>query len=427
MANKNLATADSVSSMLRTDSVMVEVNGSIRRISLDNFIESLNSGDTQMLRSVAWGVPIKQTTQSSPNWGRVGNLDLFEEYKSQCGRYLVKNNGHGAKLGKSNSGIYADGTTLDESIGHVLWHAPELHYRVLLDSISGEPILWMSQVPLGGHSIPEQNVGAYMGSMSGSALTSRSGQTVAASKTINAFWNAAQVNGSEWGLEDYNFRRLLMMLCLSEYGNPDIQNCLGNGVGGVSGVTWANAQSLPTGATKSNGDQTAANSIDVGGTNSNRINFLGVEDPYQWYWEFIQGIYFGNSGNSGQDGTEVFIYEGNRLPSSSELATHPDGDYRQLTRLTTNGYVKEMACGEFFDLIATVLGGGGSSYWADYFYGNTTGQVCLWGASAESDATAGLGSAYSNRAWSFSHSSFGSRLAYYGKLTKLDGKELVAE
>ena len=32
----------------------------------------------------------------------------------------------------------------------------------------------------------------------------------------------------------------------------------------------------------------------------------------------LQGVYFGNSGNSGQTGTEIFIYEGNRMPSAEE-------------------------------------------------------------------------------------------------------------
>lgn len=429
MALKALATAAQVQSILRTNSIMVEVDGSIRRITLDKFIDSINSGDTSLLRSVAWGVPIKQASQSSSAWGRVGNLDMWALFKSQCGRYLVKNNGHAAKLSVNNSGVYADGTALDESIGHVLFVSPDLYYRVITDAITNEPILWMSLIPIGGKVLKSKKVGAYLGSMAGSALTSRSGKNVAASKTINAFWNAAQVNGAQWGLEDYEFRKLLIMIALSEYGNPNIQACLGNGVGGDSGVTWdSRVTGLLTGATKGNGDAFAANPITVeGGSHCNRVSVLGVEDPYQWYWEMIQGIYFGNSGNSGQAGTEVFLYEGNRMPSSAELASHPSGDYRQLARLTTNGYVSRMILGDFFDVIASQLGAGSTDHWCDYFYGNNTGQLCLWGARAADGADAGLGSAYSNLGWSVSYSYIGSRLAYYGELTVMSGAQLVAE
>ena len=137
-------------------------------------------------------------------------------------------------------------------------------------------------------------------------------------------------------------------------------------------------------------------------------------------------MYCGSANNSGQNGTEIFIYEGNRMPSSSELATHPSGDYRQLTRPTTSGYIAQMILGEHFDVMAKSLAGGGTSYWCDYSYNNNTGQLVLWGAFANPGANAGLGVASSRNAWSFSSSSFGSRLAYYGELTFMSGAELVA-
>ena len=65
MALKSLATAAQVQSILKTNSIMVEVDGSIRRITLDKLIDSINAGNEELLRSVAWGVPIKQGTQTS--------------------------------------------------------------------------------------------------------------------------------------------------------------------------------------------------------------------------------------------------------------------------------------------------------------------------------------------------------------------------
>ena len=358
MALKSLATAAQVQSILKTNSIMVEVDGSIRRITLDKLIDSINAGNEELLRSVAWGVPIKQGTQTSSEWGRVGNLDMWALFKSQCGRYLVKNNGHAAKLSVSNSGIFADGTALDESIGHVLFHAPKLYYKVQEDAVSGIPYLWMSLIPIGGHFIPETNIGAYKGSMAGTALASRSGAKPAGSKTITAFWNAAQVNGPQWGLINYQHKQLMMMLLLSEYGNPNAQAVLGNGVTGTNNSSdYSTPLTWDLGATKSLGD--ACGKIDFewetsGGvtvTGANHVSLFGIEDPYALQWEFTQGIYCGNSGNENQDGSEVFIYEGNRMPSADELANHPIGDYRQLTRLTSSGYVREETVGEFFDLV----------------------------------------------------------------------------
>ena len=153
---------------------------------------------------------------------------------------------------------------------------------------------------------------------------------------------------------------------------------------------------------------------------------MGIENPYAQQWEMSQGVYCGSSNNSGQTGAEIFIYEGNRMPSSSELATHPEGDYRQLTRLTSEGYISQMILGEHFDIFAKKTGGGGTSYWCDYSYANSTGQLVLWGAHAADGAGAGLGCASSYYAWSLSTSNIGSRLAYYGELTFMSGAELVA-
>ena len=226
----------------------------------------------------------------------------------------------------------------------------------------------------------------------------------------------------------------MMMLQLSEFGNPSAQATLGTGVGGTNNdwVDWQTPLSWPMGATKSLGDRFGnvpvswTNSAGTVVQNACHVSLMGIEDPYMLQWEMCQGIYCGSSNNSAQDGTEIFIYEGNRMPSSSELATHPEGDYRQLTRLTTEGYISQMIIGEYFDILAKKLGAGGTSGWGDYNYANSTGQLVLWGAFADVGACAGLGYAGSVDAWSTSRSNFGSRLAYYGELTFMSGAELVA-
>ena len=96
------------------------------------------------------------------------------------------------------------------------------------------------------------------------------------------------------------------------------------------------------------------------------------------------------------------------MPSADELANHPIGDYRQLTRLTSNSYVREETVGEFFDLVPKVHGGGSTQYWGDYHYANATGQVVFWGGSARSGAYCGLASAASINAWSDSAADNGS-------------------
>lgn len=434
MAKKNLATAQTVQSMLRSNCVFIEVDGAVRRISLDNLMNAINEGNEELLREVAWGVPLKQATQSSPAWGRVGNLDMWAQYKALTGRYLVKNNGKAAKLSVSNSGVYADGTTLDESIGHVMVHAPRLYYLVKIDAVTNIPTLWMSMLPIGGHYIEAITLGAYLGSVQSSALVSRSGVVPTGNKTINQFWTAAQVNGAKWGLMSYDHQRWLMMMALSEYGNPNIQAMLGNGITGSNdgGGDWQTPLTWAVGETKSLGDgfgKVDKSWTSSGGTavqNACHVSVLGIEDPYALMWQMLQGIYCGNSGNEDQDGTEVFIYQGNRMPSAAELAAHPAGDYRELTRPTSSNYISRETLGEFFDLIPSSLSGGGStSYWCDYFYGNNTGQLFLLGGSADCGASCGLACLHSKHAFSFSNAYVGSRLAYYGEIEIINGHDMA--
>ncbi|MDD3040310.1 hypothetical protein [Bacteroides sp.] len=428
MALIDLGQETKATGMSLNNSILVEIGGTIKRIELSNLRDVINAGGENILRQIAWCIPIKQSIQSSTYYGVEGNVSMWNEYKQMSGRYLVTNSGKAAKLSPVDSGYFFDGTPIDESMGHVMFISPRLYYLVRNDNVTGIPYLWLSLVPIGGDFIGGANngmyncIGAYKGSMSGNALVSRSGIAPAGSKTISAFWTAAQVNGKDWGLTDYDQRRLMAMFGLSEYGDTDIQTKLGYGVCGSSSLDlWNTVATLQTGATKSLGDDWGKMDISVvngsvTGVNCSRVSMMGIEDPYGWYWEDLQGVYCGNSANSAQNGTEIFIYKGNRLPSDDELKTKPTGEYRQETRLTTTGFVKEIIAGDNFDIFASKIGGGNRSYWSDAYYANDVGQMIFWGGSAYSGVSCGLAYMDASVPLTYISANAGSRLAYYGNL-----------
>ena len=88
--------------------------------------------------------------------------------------------------------------------------------------------------------------------------------------------------------------------------------------------------------------------------------------------------------------------------------------------------MQEIILGEHFDIFPKKIGGNSTSYWADYSWANTTGQLVLWGGHASHGANCGLASATSSNAWSNSTASIGSRLAYFGNLTFVSGASLMA-
>ena len=112
------------------------------------------------------------------------------------------------------------------------------------------------------------------------------------------------------------------------------------------------------------------------------------------------------------------------MPSSSELASHPSGKFRQLVRQTTSGYVRAMLKGADFDLFAKTLNGGSNYAWSDYYYGNNTGQVLLVGGGSDYGASSGPFYAISVGAWSSAYSNLGARPAYYGQVQFVDGRDL---
>lgn len=432
---KKLSEVAKVSNILSGNSVLIEIDGAVRRIPFEKLSEIIAKANADVWQQVAWCVEIKQAQQSSPDWGVTGNTAMRDAYEAECGRYLVTNKGLAAKLDRNNSALFADGSSVVEARGHVMYRAPRLYYNVKVDPLTQRTYLWMSALPVFNHFVEEVCMGAYKGSMSGNALVSRSGVAPTGSKTINQFFAAAQENSANWGITNVEHRKHMIMKMLSKYGHTNIQEKLGYGVCGSSSLDlWSAAASLKTGVTKSMGDNYGKQDISVvngsvTGINCSRVNFGGIEDPYGWQWEMIQGCYFGNSANAAQDGTECFLYDGNRMPTTAELTTVPSGNYRKVVRPTTSGYISQLLIGEEFDIIPKTVGASGSgasSYWCDYFWGNNTGQLLLWGGTASSGPTCGLAYAHSHNAFSDSNSTVGARLAYYGKLEHVTGTELLS-
>ena len=390
-------------------------DGAAKRISKKNI-----SVETE-LHGMAWGI-ILNPNSANAELSVVGNYALWTEFKESIGRYQMNNSGKAIKLHPLDSSKYIDGTDIDNSKGHIMVHVPDLYYKVVEQS-NGNSILWMSARPIGGHAIHTSGegngswIGAYIGREVDGALVSKPSLNPTRNKTISSFFATAQVNGPDFGLSDYEHRQLMMMLYLSEYHNENSQACLGYGMNGNANNWVAGVQNALTGETSTLGDgcgSVAFHSDDEATANACHISLFGIEDPYGWFWEMIQGCYFGNSGNEAQTGIEMFVYKGNRMPTSDELTTQPSGAFRQLTRPTSSGNVYALQMGDHFDVLPGKLGSGG---WSDYHWANTTGQLLLWGGFAYNGSSCGLAFSYSYDAFSNASSYLAARLAYYGVAT----------
>ena len=346
-----------------------------------------------------------------------GDINSWLAYRAKLGRYAMTNDGKARKLHPDNSRLLEDGTSYDVASCHIMARYPNLYYSV---STSGDVVsITLSEREfINCKAFGEQWIGAYIGAVVSGALVSRADINPTRSLTINQFWNYAQANGADWGLSDYRQRQMMMVIYLCEFLSMNSQLNLGLGMTG-EGNNWCEVvYGAKAGATSVLGDKCgkvnflASNQLVAGACH---VSLFGVEDPYGWFWEFIQGVYFGSCDNSAQNGTECFLYEGNRMPTSDELAGSPSGIYRQITRLTSSGWVRKLMWGANLDVLPDTLGGSSVDGHGDYHYANNTGQVLLWGGSAFSGSDGGLASSYSNSGWSNASSDIGARLAYYGK------------
>ena len=346
-----------------------------------------------------------------------GDINSWLTYRAKLGRYAMTNDGKARKLHRDNSLILEDGTSYDAASCHIMARYPNLYYSV---STSGDVVtITLSEREFFEcKSFGDQWIGAYLGTVVSGALVSRADLNPSRSRTIESFWAAAQANGADWGLSNYRQRQMMMVIYLCEFLSMNSQLNLGLGMTG-EGNNWCEVvYGAKAGATSVLGDKCgkvnfiASNQLVAGACH---VSLFGIEDPYGWYWEFVQGVYFGNSENANQDGTECYIYEGNRMPTSDELAGTPSGIYRKITRLTSSGWVRKLMWGANLDVLPDTIGGGSVDGHGDYHYANSTGQVLLWGGGADRGSSGGLAYSYSYSGWSSASSYIGARLAYHGK------------
>ena len=346
-----------------------------------------------------------------------GDVQSWLNYRSKLGRYLVSNDGKARKLNKENSNLLEDGTSYDITSGHIMTRFPNLYFTCVTNS--DKVTITLSEKPFANcKAFGEQWIGSYLGQvLTDGELVSRSGLNPTRSMTINSFWAAAQKNGSNWGLSDYRQRQMMMVIYLCEFLDANSQKCLGYGMNGNTNNWVPVVYNGITGKTNILGDRCGKVNFLESGQNTSaacHVSLFGIEDPYAWFLEFIQGVYFGSSNNSGQTGSDVYIYEGNRMPTSDELITHPTGLFRKITRLTSSGWIKNLIWGENMDILPGVLGGDSATGHGDYSWNNTTGLVLLWGGHALHGASCGLSCSSSTDGWSNASSLLGARLAYYG-------------
>lgn len=350
----------------------------------------------------------------------VNNRGAAELYQSQMGGYafFIKDGKvYAAKLNGADWTKFADGTAFTtelEQVCETMVHVPDCHFKG-----EGKTLHFGGTVPIDGGKVFDSPhwVGAYkIWYDTNNKAHSRPDKAPKHSQTMSQFWAAAQLLGSEWGLANYGFHCLINALFQARYGNLNSQSVIG---AGFQTSSWEAARDVPMGLLKHLGDGSGnVYYTDTTIGDQYPVKLFGFEDLWGKLWEFRPGIRF----YMDDDVRKAVVYSGNQV---SNTAT--GREFVCSVQSASGAYVKSMECGEFWDMIAqNVTGGGSTTYYCDGYYAATTGQLLYVGGNASNGALCGLACAGSNRAFSHSTTNIGARLAFYGEPEIVSGAQLVA-
>lgn len=364
-------------------------------------------------------------TTSTTTLERGGNLDIITNLTSKFKRCLALPQDDGsaaiAYLNSTDSNKWEDGSTVNRTGAYhyvyYMVHFPKYYYRTELVSI-GKFKLYISDRKLTDSYKEEREclIGVFEAYNTDGKLTSRPDTTSTGNQTIETFFNQAQTNGLNWGLIDYRAHKTIANLFCAKYGNTNIST--DNSSIPCSGGTRSRDGS--TGATVSLGNRD--------GKSSKSSNFLGLEDCYYGKYEFVQGINIIDR--------QWIVYDGG-LKVNTDLSGLTSAGYtnvRQIvassssnTAASSSNWITGIAHGEYADIMPTyVSGGSDTTYYADYYYQNTGNRVLLRSGASGAESACGVFYSYANIDSSFSSSSVGSRLGFYGNIVVKTKEEFLA-
>ncbi len=252
---------------------------------------------------------------------------------------------------------------------------------------------------------------------------------------------AAGLNGAGWNCDLYEAQRTTYWLFVIEYATrncqaefnpqPDAngykQGGLSAGVTTLASAAWNTFNSyypfIPCGITNSLGNATGVVEFTMPTEYSATPlvvkvpSYRGIENPFGHIWSWTDGcLCLIQSNDAG--GRSIFYTCDN--PANFGSATTSLTNYQERGDLPRGeGYVKTMMVGEYGENMPIAIGGGASAtaYFCDYFYTNipASGEALrgvLFGGRANFGAHAGLASANTNYALTYTSAYLGSRLCF---------------
>lgn len=357
-----------------------------------------------------------------------GNRNVIESLRSKFKRCIAKPYGDDAALisylSETNSYKWPDDTTAEWGINdksNLMVHFPKYYHK----TIERSPGIWrtyISEQQIDSDYIeePEMLLGAFEAIKFSNKdyISSVYNQVSTASQTITTFVTQAKANGSMWGIGDYRSHATIARMFCAYYKTTNISTSNSSipCSGGTKRYNYGK-----TGGTMTLGNRDGKAAV-VEDTGYYSTNFLGIEDCYYSKWEFVQGINLLKG--------KYVVYDGGSFPDKyvAELEAVGATNIRVVgyepnpaATAAYHGWTKAIAQGKYGDVVPTAHGGSETTYYSDYSWFNPTGnRIFRRSGSSDNGSPCGVFVANAHDASSASWTSFGARLAFYGKIVVVD-------
>ena len=365
---------------------------------------------------------------SSTTCATGGNRNVIESLRSKFKRCIAKPYGDDAALisylSETNSYKWPDDTTAEWGISdksNLMVHFPKYYHK----TIERSPGIWrtyISEQQIDSDYIEEPEI--LLGTFEATKFSDRDyissvyNQVSTASQTLATFVTQAKVNGPMWGIQDYRIHATIARMFCAYYKTTNISTSNSNipCSGGTKRYNYGK-----TGGTMTLGNKDGKAAV-VEDTGYYSTNFLGIEDCYYSKWEFVQGINLLKG--------KYVVYDGGSFPDKDVAELEAAGatnirvvGYEPNPAATAaySGWTKAVAQGKYGDVLPTKHGGSETTYYSDYSWFNPTGnRIFLRSGGSDHGSRCGVFVAHAADASSRSWTTFGARLAFYGKIVVVD-------
>lgn len=383
-----------------------------------------------------------------------GNMEMRQAYFDACGRIIVNKDGYAAKLNKTDSNYFADGTAAlhDGSYGQTMAYRPPLYVKVVTLTNTVKRVYKSSSLIPGFTVLSDEMAeGAFLGSVATvngkSCLMSIANTFPQGDLTMSKSWEYAQNYGPDWGLMNWTLWNADYLLAHDFCKDRNVRPILGIGIDWATQSEYYDMRPnpphdrIPSGCTLSLGDASAKVNVTCPATSAvlSEVSLFGKESAWGKRWQWIAGARCNPAHDPQAPWTRdvlIWLWDENKVgsdnrPSLNQIPVPYGVEYRTAsfydTGETAAGVLK-MAFGEKCDMFPTRY---------QHSLNETLNYACAWWTRNDRDDCLAGGFTYMEvgcAPGSMMGNNQGGpfwlivpRLAYYGKLRFIDGKDLASK